>query len=472
MKDFQDYRLGYESVVSETPLTTLSVIGEIPYWLKGNLIRNGPAKYEVGNKPLNHWFDGFAMLHRFSFNEGKAVYLSQFLKSDAYKNALLTGKVSANEFATNEEGFLLENLMRPFTFKATDNSNVNVLPWNDKCLAMTETPYQIIFDRASLDTLGRLIYQDSLSPQIITAHPHFDFATKEIFNIATYFGPVSKYIVFKMSPGIANRKVIAKIAIQKAGYLHSFAMTKNYIVLVEFPLLINPLELLFSGKPYIENYHWHPQAATRLFVIDKCSGNVIGPLEADPCFAFHHVNAFEQNNEVFIDLLGYPDSAIINSLYLANLMAEKNKLPSAQFYRFQIDINKRTVRKKILFNDRLELPRINYKKCNADTYQYAYAAGQSSEDGYLDRLTKVNLSSSKVSHWQESLCFPGEPVLVTKPNSDAEDEGVLLSVVLDVKNGNSFLIILNAQNMQEYARVLMPNIVPFGFHGQFMEDLR
>ncbi|WP_284700061.1 carotenoid oxygenase family protein [Coxiella burnetii] len=31
------------------------------------MIRNGPAKFEAGNKKLRHWFDGFAMLHQFAF---------------------------------------------------------------------------------------------------------------------------------------------------------------------------------------------------------------------------------------------------------------------------------------------------------------------------------------------------------------------------------------------------------------------
>ncbi|MFQ6275025.1 carotenoid oxygenase family protein [Coxiella burnetii] len=30
-------------------------------------MRNGPAKFEAGNKKLRHWFDGFAMLHQFAF---------------------------------------------------------------------------------------------------------------------------------------------------------------------------------------------------------------------------------------------------------------------------------------------------------------------------------------------------------------------------------------------------------------------
>ena len=38
--------------------------GALPEWLAGTLIRNGPGQFEVGNRPLRHWFDGLAQLHQ------------------------------------------------------------------------------------------------------------------------------------------------------------------------------------------------------------------------------------------------------------------------------------------------------------------------------------------------------------------------------------------------------------------------
>ena len=35
--------------------------------------------------------------------------------------------------------------------------------------------------------------------------------------------------------------------------MHSFGLTENWIVLAEFPFVVNPLALAFSGRPYIEN---------------------------------------------------------------------------------------------------------------------------------------------------------------------------------------------------------------------------
>ncbi|HEY2216329.1 MAG TPA: carotenoid oxygenase family protein, partial [Solirubrobacteraceae bacterium] len=69
--------------------------------------------------------------------------------------------------------------------------------------------------------------------------------------------------------------------------------------------------------------------------------------------------------------------------------------------------------------------------------------------------------------WSESGCFPGEPVFVARPGAEREDDGVLLSVVLDVVAETSFLLVLDAADLSELARASVPHHIPFGFHGQF-----
>ena len=44
---------------------------------------------------------------------------------------------------------------------------------------------------------------------------------------------------------------------------------------------------------------------------------------------------------------------------------------------------------------------------------------------------------------------------------------MLLSIVLDGRKGNSFLLVLDAGSLEELARAEVPHHIPFGFHGQF-----
>lgn len=64
-------------------------------------------------------------------------------------------------------------------------------------------------------------------------------------------------------------------------------------------------------------------------------------------------------------------------------------------------------------------------------------------------------------------CYPSKPVFVPAPESQAEDTGIILSLVLDGGRGQSFLLVLDATAFTELARAELPHAVPFGFHVLF-----
>ena len=86
---------------------------------------------------------------------------------------------------------------------------------------------------------------------------------------------------------------------------------------------------------------------------------------------------------------------------------------------------------------------------------------------FLKRLVKIDVSDGSHVVWDEPDAWAGEPVFVPRPAAGAEDDGVVLSVVLDVAAGASFLLVLDAQSFTEIARAQAPHHIPFGFHGQF-----
>ena len=87
---------------------------------------------------------------------------------------------------------------------------------------------------------------------------------------------------------------------------------------------------------------------------------------------------------------------------------------------------------------------------------------------FLDSLVKLDLERHTTSSWYEEGCYPGEPVFVERPAAAQEDDGAILSVVLDTRRGASFLLILDAATFQEVARAEAPHHIPFGFHGSFL----
>jgi carotenoid cleavage dioxygenase-like enzyme len=88
-----DWRVGFTTLRREVALDRLPVEGRLPDWLRGTLVRNGPAQFEVGDERLDHWFDGLAMLHAFAFERGHVRYANRFLRSSQYHAAREEGRI-------------------------------------------------------------------------------------------------------------------------------------------------------------------------------------------------------------------------------------------------------------------------------------------------------------------------------------------------------------------------------------------
>ncbi|TMK72233.1 MAG: carotenoid oxygenase family protein [Actinobacteria bacterium] len=454
-------RRGFDSLEEETHLDGLPVRGELPPWLRGSLIRTGPAKWEVGDRAMNNWFDGFAMLHRFSFAGGDVSYANRFLESRAYRAARDEGRIAYSEFATDPCRSLFQRVSAMFSPKLTDNANVNLTKLGERFISMTETPIPVEFDAETLAAAG-VPYEPP--GQLSTAHPHMDRATKGMLNYAAKLGPRTSYRFFLLRPGSSKPEVIATKPVREPAYMHSFGLTERWLVLAEFPFVVNPPRLAFSGRPYIENYRWKPERGTRFHLFDRETGEGVGPFETEARFAFHHVNSYEEGGDVVVDICTFPDAGIVEDLYMERLRAGKPVTPGF-LERFRISPEAGMVSSERLIDESIELPRINYSRCNERPYRYAWGVGMGG--GWIDRIVKADVVERRSTVWSEEGCFPGEPVFVAAPDADDEDEGVLLSVVLDGRAGNSFLLALDARSLNELARAEVPHHIPFGFHGQF-----
>jgi carotenoid cleavage dioxygenase-like enzyme len=302
---------------------------------------------------------------------------------------------------------------------------------------------------------------------LTTAHPHLDRTTKGMLNYAAQLGPRSEYRFFALAPDATEPRVIARQGTREPAYMHSFGLSERWIVLAEFPYVVNPLRLATSGRPYIENYRWKPELGTRFTLLDRSTGEARGPFSTDACFGFHHVNAYEDGDEVVVDICAFENPGVVADLYLERLRAGK-PVAEPRLRRFRINPGDGRVTSEDLSEAGMELPRINYGRCNERPYRYVWGVGWAGDSGWLESVVKVDVEQRETRTWAEPGCYAGEPVFVAAPDADAEDEGVLLSVVLDSRRGTSFLLVLDAASLTELARAEAPHHIPFGFHGQFV----
>lgn len=461
-----DYRLGFGDQTEEVRVDALPVSGEVPAWLRGGLVRVTPAQMDFDERSVSHWFDGMAMLNRFGFaGDGSVSYASRFLDTDARKAALASGGASISGFATDPCRSLFQRIQSRFSPELTDNANVNLTRLGDEYLAMTETPLPVRFDAETLETLG---HDEGAARfgQVTTAHPHHDPERGELVNFAAHLGAKSEYRIYARSSSTESR-TLATMGVREPSYMHSFATTPHYVLLLENPLVVNPLRLALGGKAFIHNYRWKPELGVRIHAFDRETGALHRTWTADPFFVFHTINAFEDGEDIVIDLCAHEDASVIEMLELEKLRAGTgHSALGAQPLRLTLAARSDVVSTRELADVDLELPRIAYRSHNGHPYSFVYGAG-AGDAPFLKRLVKIDVDDGSYTVWDEPNTWAGEPVFVPRVGASAEDDGVVLSVVLDADSGSSFLLILDAQSFEEIARAQAPHHVPFGFHGQF-----
>lgn len=465
------YQQGLTTLEGEFQIECLPVSGRLPSWLSGSLVRNGPGRFEVGSEHYRHWFDGLSMLHRFSFKNGAVSYANKYLRSRDHREAMDKGRIVLPEFATEPERSIFQRLFSMSDPGKIQNGNVNVARVADSYVAMTEVPLPMEFDPQTLKTLGVFDYGgDRLRGVLTTAHPHFDTPSGSLINYTTEMGPRNKYHVYHIPPGQKRRELIGTIPVREPAYMHSFGLTENFVVLVEFPLVMNPLRLLIRDKPLIEYLEWKPERGTRMIALNKRDGTVRTWM-GEAFFAFHHINAFEENGDLLLDIAAYNDHRLFYAFYLERLRAGE-PIPASQFRRYRLPANGSKAEYEVLVSDSIELPRLNYEHNNAKDYRFAYGVSNR-PDGpgdFYDQLVKVDVRERTAKVWLAEDCYAGEPVFAAAPKAGAEDDGVVLSVVFNGATGNSFLLVLDAHSFAEIARAEVPHHIPFGFHGQYFAD--
>ena len=457
------YAKGFETLEQETVIDALPVSGELPAWLSGSLLRTGPAKFEAGSRPFNHWFDGLAMLHRFTFGDGRVSYGNRFLEGRTERAVRREGRIAYPEFASDPCRTLFGRVQTLFRGgpEFGDSANINVVKLGERFLSMTEAPISVQFDPRTLSAAGVPYMPPG---NLTTAHPHADRRDGAMLNFAVKLGARSEYRFYRVPAETMTPEVVARIPVREPGYVHSFGLTEHFYVLAEFPWIVNPLRLALSGRPYAENYRWRPERGTRLILVDRATGHVHKPLSTDPFFAFHHIGAYEDGGDVIVDVSVYDDASVVEALYLDRLRSEPPRQRS-ELRRFHLVPDEGTVTHERLIDAPIELAQINYARYNERPYRHAWGVSEAGD--WIDRIVHADVVQRTSTEWHEPDCWPGEPVFVARPDGTEEDDGVLLSVVLDGRRDTSFLLVLDAANLAELARAEVPHHIPFSFHGRF-----
>ncbi|XP_072516214.1 beta,beta-carotene 15,15'-dioxygenase isoform X2 [Salminus brasiliensis] len=502
------------------PINT-EVTGSIPDWLQGTLIRNGPGLFSVGETSYNHWFDGMALMHSFTIKHGEVTYRSRYLRGDTYNSNMQANRIVVSEMGTMAYPDPSKNIFsKVITFlnhtvpDFTDNCAGNIIKYGNDYYATSETNYIRKIDPVTLETQDKVDYQKFLAVNLVTSHPHYDKEGSS-YNMGTSIADKgkTKYMIFKVpavgkggsegSQALKNVETICTVpcrSLLTPSYYHSFGMTENYFIFIEQPL---KLDILKMATAYLRGVNWasclkyHHEDDTLIHLIDrKTKKEVAMKYLTGAMVVYHHINAFEEDDHVVFDVIAYDDNSLYDMFYLDKLKDEEAKQSASKAFskpkckRFVLPLsdkgetgedlvklkytNASAVKEKEgrllcqpeVLTEGVELPRINYNY-NGQKYKYVYLTVAEMTDS--TSITKLDVETKQRLEWTAENCFPSEPVFIPRPGASEEDDGIILTSVINSNPGESdFLLVLEGKSFKEVARVYVNAELHIDMHGYFM----
>jgi len=343
--------------------------------------------------------------------------------------------------------------------------NTNVIGHAGRTLALVESgpvPYELTDE---LDTVGPTNLGATL-PAGYTAHPKLDPVTGELHAMAYWWGWGNQvqYIVIGRD-GRVTRTV--DVPTKGPTMMHDFSLTEHHVVVYDQPVIFD-LDEAMKGVSF--PYHWDDDYGSRVGVMPRAgTADDIRWFEVDPCYVFHPMNAYDDGDDVVLDVVRHP------RMFDRVRNGPDDGVPTLD--RWTIDRSSGKVIEERLDDRGQEFPRVD-ERVVSRRHRYGYAA--LADDTIVSDLSQprsglvkhdVEKGTSEVHAFTVN-AGPAEGVFVpSSPDAD-EDDGYVLAVVYDPDRDGSDLVILAAQDFtgEPVARVQLPQRVPFGFLGKWVPD--
>uniref|UniRef100_A0AB38Z7G1 carotenoid 9,10-dioxygenase n=1 Tax=Paeonia suffruticosa TaxID=45171 RepID=A0AB38Z7G1_PAESU len=298
----------FAPVQNETPpCKNLHVIGFLPECMNGEFVRVGPNP-KFAPVAGYHWFDGDGMVHGIRIKDGKATYVSRYIRTSRLKQEEYFGGSKFMKLGDLKGffGLLMANLqMLRAKFKVLDASygagtgSTSLIYHHGKLLALSELdkPYVLkVLEDGDLQTLGMLDYDKRLDHSF-TAHPKVDPFTGEMFTFGYSQSPT--YITYRVISKDGFMHDPVPITISDPIIMHDFAITENYAIFMDLPLYIKPKEMVTANKLI---FTFDTSKKAYFGILPRYAKNelLIKWFELPNCFIFHNANAWEEKDEVVL----------------------------------------------------------------------------------------------------------------------------------------------------------------------------
>jgi len=421
----------FAPVFEEVTETDLKVTGEIPKALNGRLLRNG-ANPQSGFS--DHWFLGNGMLHGVEIRDGNANwYRNRYVKTPLFLDP------EADVMAS------LRDMTR-------SSANTHVIHHAGKIMALEEGHWPFVVSD-ELETIGPHNYDGKLKGSM-TAHPKTCSETGELISFG--YGMTEPYLTYHRTSASGELLQVEDITVKAATMIHDFNITRNHVIFMDLPALWNLEGMATTGLPIL----WDESYGARLGVMPRDGTDAdVTWYEINPCYVFHPLNAYEDGNNIVIDVCRMEDT----------MKPGSNSPP--MLYRWVIDQDKGTVSETQLDDRMVDFPRVG-NSVVGQKYRFGYTAAFAPSLPVAEGFIKYDMDNNSSEFHHLNGGQGSEPVFVKDPDGTSEDDGWVLSYVYQPGDNKSEIVIVDSRAFEKepVARIHLPVRVPAGFHGNWVPD--
>jgi carotenoid cleavage dioxygenase len=448
----------------EVDVARCEVVGEIPAGLRGSFVRNGPnPMFEPIGK--YHMFDGDGMLHGVDFEDGTASYRNRWIRSRGLGAEIRLGK-AIYPGLSDVMNFPDESLTGD-AGPVKNPANTHIVRHAGKLLALWEQglPTEVGPD---LETIGEWNFNGALQGAM-TAHPRIDPFTGEMFFFAyNFFPPFLSYYVVDASGAIVKQ---VGIDMPAPVMMHDMLITENYSVFMDSPLVFD-MDALASGDSMVQ---WKRENGTRIGIIPRLGdAEDVRWFEVPTSHVQHFWNAWENGSRIEISGVRFEevDFGIESEASDKESGVETNAGCPAKYW---VDLDTGAAGSEYFDDFNGEFCRFNDDLTGRET-NALYMSGFTRPDadpGDFDTVVKYDMTSDTRSLWYSGdHGHIGEGVFAPNPDGTAEDDGWIVNSMHNSDTGQSEVIVLDAQNIEDgpIARVQIPQRMPFGFHANWFPE--
>jgi beta,beta-carotene 9',10'-dioxygenase len=460
--------------------------------LRVTKFNNGFGQFEGKGFAINYLFDVIAYISKWRIEGNSVTFSNKFIKSN-FRQIASEKPPLFRTFGGYTPPLPASDRIPVIMSLLNDNLNVNVIKVGSKLFAISDMSGMMELDPLNLNTVGFLKFNDSLvNPlAVITcAHPNQLPGDKYLYNYHVnimgnmpHVMKMNEYVFYRIDTSKVEEQGMVREAVLKIPvgdgelpYMHSFAQTPNYFVLFKFPLFWDLFGIM-GGMDILPDMHWKPQNGTHVLVIDKRTMTVVKEHWTKEVFAYHHMNAFEDNGNVVCDISTVPCNGAdpdkggaecnhMNAFNLATVRNESWNIPNNTIERFTVPVTSSmpAITYRVLTNISFDLQAIHPDK-KGQPYRYVWGNGDHGSGTWWSSLVKIDLHTGESLEWYKDDHYASEPNYIPRPGATEEDDGVLIATVLGGPYNHSYLLVLNASTMEELAEADTPHFLPFPSHG-------